>query len=180
MTDVRSIADMVEARDDEYVERFKSRFWDKVDGGEPDECWEWTAATDAKGYGRIAFYINDSTENLKANRVSLHLHTGEEIGELQVCHTCHNKSCVNPQHLYAGTRSDNTQDDIERGEGICLPNEDHPRQRLTNEEVREMRKLYEDGDVTTYTELANMYDITRQYAGAIIRREYRTGEEVEP
>lgn len=171
---------MVAQRDDEYVDKFKSRFWDKVDKGADDECWEWTAGTDAKGYGRIVFYLDGSSENLKANRVSLYLSTGEEIGDLQVCHTCHNTPCVNPNHLYAGDQSDNTQDDIEAGKGICRPNEAHPRHRLTNEDIREMRKLYENGDVTTYTELAEMYDITRQYAGAIIRREYRTGERVEP
>lgn len=180
MSNVRSIAEMVEYRDDEYVERFKFRFWDKVDKGSSNECWEWTAGTDAQGYGRIVFYIDDKSENLKANRVSLYLSSGEELGNLQACHTCHNKACVNPNHLYLGTQKNNTNDDIERGEGICLPNEDHPRHKLTNSEVCEMRKLYEDGDVSTYTELGEMYEITRQHAGAIIRREHRTGDEVEP
>lgn len=88
------------------------RFWTKVDIAGPDDCWEWTAAHTVKGYGR--FRIRDKLYG--ANRLSLSEYLGVEIEELrEVCHTCDNPPCVNPSHLFDGSKSDNMLDCVKKG-----------------------------------------------------------------
>jgi len=85
-----------------------NRFFDKVH--KTDSCWNWTAST-RNGYG--AFKINGKVEG--AHRVSWVLNNGEIPEGLFVCHKCDNPRCVNPEHLFLGTASDNMKDCYNKG-----------------------------------------------------------------
>jgi hypothetical protein len=73
-----------------------------------DTCWEWTARRDENGYGRIRLGSAE-TDMMLAHRVSWAIHFGEP-GQNLVCHSCDNPSCVNPNHLFLGSYSDNNLD----------------------------------------------------------------------
>jgi hypothetical protein len=89
-----------------------TRFWSKVDCGDPGECWEWTGSKTRAGYGR--FWVG--RKGTFATRISFELSTGTQIPEeLFVLHRCDNPSCVNPSHLFLGTASDNQQDSVSKG-----------------------------------------------------------------
>jgi len=88
------------------------RFWSKV--SKTSECWEWTAQIMSNGYGR--FYYQGRQQ--AAHRVSYLLATGTYPGEFQVCHTCDNRKCVRPEHLWLGTRSDNMKDCFNKGRAV--------------------------------------------------------------
>lgn len=91
------------------------RFWSKVDIQGPEECWLWTASVRHGGYGQIL--VRGRNKGCSAAHVvSWFLHTGSWPNpELQVCHTCDVPACVNPAHLWLGTRSDNMQDCLRKG-----------------------------------------------------------------
>ncbi len=87
------------------------RFWERVDVGEPNECWPWMGYRDKDGYGRLktGSRTDGSRKFERANRVAFRLTTGHEA-EGWVLHTCDNPPCCNPGHLYDGTPDDNGRD----------------------------------------------------------------------
>ena len=87
------------------------RFWDKVKKAGPDDCWEWQAGLNNKGYGSFRFEGKIHT----AHRFSYLLNVGEIPEGHVVRHKCDNRCCVNPAHLETGTCSQNNQDMVNRG-----------------------------------------------------------------
>ena len=141
----------------------EKRFWDKVDRGDEDECWEWQAAT-VQGYGLIGV---DGTETERAHRVSYRLEV-EEPGDDLVLHHCDNRACVNPNHLYLGDQEDNMEDMFERGRDNHVSEEEHPQSKLTREAVSHIKWDLEETD-KTHVELGEKYDVSSTTIGEISR-----------
>lgn len=89
------------------------RFFDKIN--KTETCWIWTAGSRGKtGYG--AFKFNGKV--IDAHRVSYQIHKGYIPTSMYVCHTCDDRKCVNPEHLFLGTAKDNHQDAVNKGRVI--------------------------------------------------------------
>jgi len=69
-------------------------------------CWEWTGPTNPRGYG-VATVDNKS---IGAHRLALKLSGVDVPDGKDVCHSCDNPSCVNPEHLWVGSRRQNLAD----------------------------------------------------------------------
>lgn len=140
------------------------RFWPKVKVSASDGCWPWQGCLSADGYGRFSV----CGKNKNAHRVMWVMAFGEIPDGLCVCHTCDNRRCVNPLHLFLGTNAENTADKVAKGRQ-CL-GEKNGRSKLTGPEVLRMRERWDVGDVTQ-TDLAKEYGVGRTVIGAVIRRE---------
>ncbi len=155
------------------------RFWDKVKTAGVDDCWEWQAATEKRnGYGKFGVGPNGWD---RAHRVSWRLHHGGIPGGKFVLHTCDNSKCVNPRHLYLGTKKDNAQDRERRGRGNHATGERHGRythpgqtkgekngrSKLTEKQVAVLLHGYfKQG--TSKAELARRYGVSDVTVGHIV------------
>ena len=89
------------------VDRFHEKY-ERVPFG---ACWIWVGALDTDGYGMIAVGRGPKS----AHRISWILKNGEIPDGKHVLHTCDNPACVNPDHLFLGTHSDNMKDGVKKG-----------------------------------------------------------------
>jgi len=93
-----------------------ARFWSKVQQA-GDSCWLWKY-----GYRRTSIrptraQFGFEGRTYPAGRVMWSLVNGPIPDGLWVLHTCDDIACVNPGHLFLGTRSDNVRDMINKGRG---------------------------------------------------------------
>jgi len=77
----------------------------------PDGCWLWQRCRVAAGYGRVRW----DGKVWWTHRLSRFIAFGD--APEAACHSCDNPPCVNPEHLRAGTLSDNTAEMWAKGRG---------------------------------------------------------------
>ena len=108
---------------------------------QPNGCWEFQGCKINSGYGLIKVC---GTPQL-THRVAYELWKGEIPDKLHVLHTCDNKCCVNPEHLWVGTHQDNMDD--KRKKGRCARHKLGKlfKNKYDDDVVREVRKLREEG-----------------------------------
>lgn len=119
-------------------------------------CWIWTGRQSSDGYGKLHSESNHGF--VFAHRYSYYLTYGDFDHSLLVCHTCDNRFCVNPQHLYLGTVQDNNADRERRNRRnpVGLKN---GRSVLTPSDVIAIRKAFSERSATRRM-LANEFGVT--------------------
>jgi hypothetical protein len=124
-------------------ERFAEKYRVDADTG----CWVWTASFTRGGYGQFGF----GGITRRAHRVSWVLHRGPIPDGLWVLHKCDNPPCVNPDHLFLGTCSDNSRDCVAKGRHKPFRTTGHkgegnPNARLNEGVVRDIRSRVASGE----------------------------------
>lgn len=142
------------------------RFLNHID--KTDSCWNWLGRLVGKGYGTISIGGKGSKQQL-VHRFSYEHHKGPIPEGMVIMHKCDNPRCVNPDHLEAGTQSQNIKDAFARGRKVCkasgVRGEAHGASKLNNEIVLAIRASNDN-----YDKLAEMYGVSRT---SIERIKYR-------
>lgn len=178
----RAKAKLAIARANGYVPKGHNtleKIWAKIGVGQENDCWEWTLRKDPDGYG-ITHYKGAPW---KTHRLIYTISHGPIPEDMWVLHKCDNPPCCNPNHLFLGTSQDNVADRHNKGRDARGERggwKQHPESilygersflsKMTNDQVREMRRLYETGRYRK-SDLARMFSLSKQAAGKIINGE---------
>lgn len=109
-----------------------------------DRCWIWTGDKYSSGYGRITI---GAGVQVRAHRFMYEQRFGKIPDGLFALHKCDVRTCVNPEHIFIGTKKDNMQDCISKGRHKykTLKGTESPNSNLTTEDIVEIKRLYETG-----------------------------------
>lgn len=142
------------------------RFQDKVTFVPLCGCHLWTASTTKFGYGKLS--VGDGKWQL-AHRFAFEQANGEIPEGKFVLHKCDTPSCVNPDHLYLGSKKDNATDRESRNRGNHAFGVRHGRSKLMPSQVLEIRDVFDTGKYT-FKQLGKIYGIDGKSVADIVDR----------
>jgi hypothetical protein len=120
-------------------------------------CWLWIGADDGHGYGQL----NIGGKVIKAHRAAWELKVGPIPSGLNVCHKCDTPPCINPDHLFLGTRGENIRDAFAKGR-INRAGAAHPQVKLTQQDISNILSCN-----ASNAQIARAYGVTRQHVSGI-------------
>lgn len=127
-------------------------------------CWIWLLASQPKGYG----VVRVGGRTIPAHRLAYNLCNVIPIPScMDACHKCDTPSCVNPAHIFPGTRQDNMRDCSQKGRAIVpsLQGAQSPNARLTEADVVAIRQ-----DGRSQRAIARAYGVDKGTIAHIIKR----------
>lgn len=113
----------------------------------------------AQGYPQIKV----DGKKMRAHKFVYEREHGKVPPGLVVRHKCDNRRCINPEHLELGTQGDNIRDMVERDRQP--KGSERPSAKLTEEDVREIRKRLYAGETTC--RLAEEYGVSQSVISEI-------------
>ena len=155
---------------------FLDRFWSFVDKKKPNECWTWKSSLRPDGYGLIGWYDRSIKKwrTIRAHKASLEISIGRLLTGVEcVLHDCPNgddRSCVNPKHLWIGTRKDNQEDMVRKDRQQRINGEDKWCAKTSELDVIAIRIEYKlrSHEFGIKTKLADKYGIALPTAMGIL------------
>lgn len=136
------------------------RFWRNVT--KTATCWLWTGRVNKDGYGVSAF----GGPGRAAHRGAWILSYGPIPHGMNVCHVCDVRICVRPDHLFIGTQAENMRDMVAKGRS--LSGENNTQSKLTEHDVREIRRLR---GVVTQTALSERFGVRQGVINSVQLRQ---------
>ena len=125
-----------------------------------------TAATKGdKGYVSVEFeYKNEVAHRLVYEALVEEVPVGKIV-----MHRCDVTQCIAPRHLQCGSQQDNMDDMASKGRGATsgIRGEEHGLARLTEEDVREIRRLYVE-DRLSQVKIGKIYNVSQPTISDIV------------
>ncbi|MDJ0319796.1 HNH endonuclease [Pseudarthrobacter sp. PS3-L1] len=125
-------------------------------------CWEWDGNRRNGGYGEVATGQGAAV----ASRAAYLAWVGPIPEGVHICHQCDNPPCINPAHLFPGTRLVNMQDALQKGR--LRQGEESPKAKLTAADVTEIKRIYATGAMSQKA-VGEMFGISQSNISFIVR-----------
>lgn len=128
-------------------------------------CWEWIGAMSNTGYG----IVKHLGKRIGAHRASWIIHFGE-INDIKmfVCHKCDNRKCINPDHLFLGTNSDNMRDCYQKGR-MVIPEANRfklgsepSNKTISNELMKQINEAIENRENKSIKKICEEFNVSYQ------------------
>lgn len=152
-------------------ESIEVRFWRRVI--KSDGCWEWSGAMKENGYGSFSGFVKTDRgwRSEYAHRASWLIHFGPVPVGSDVCHTCDNRKCVRPDHLWIGSRKENLNDMVLKGRSNAGAK--HWNAKISESDVVGIKERRAKG--CTVRSIAQEYEISRSQVDRICKgKRWRT------
>jgi hypothetical protein len=143
-------------------EQYKAIFYNKSYPEPNTGCWLWCGFYDDDGYGVMSHRTGFKT----AHRYSYFIHNGDFDRKLNVLHKCDNPCCVNPDHLFLGTQTDNNMDKVKKGR--AAKGERHGMRLITRQDVYNIYNTYIKG-IYSQRDLSKLTKVKYSVIGNILR-----------
>lgn len=127
-------------------------------------CIEWQGCL-IGGYGQIRVR-KPKNKLFLTHRLSWILKNGEIPDGLELCHKCDNRKCINLDHLFLGTRSDNMRDMVEKGRHSPARGEKSGMAKLDASSVVEIKRLCLSG--VTQAKVASIYGVNPSHISRVL------------
>lgn len=128
-------------------------------------CWEWQRSLNTSGYAQIVAFGKPHL----GHRLSYRMFKSEFKNEICVLHKCDNAKCLNPDHLFLGTISDNNLDMLTKGRKYVAKGSKSAKAKLNESQVLEIRKMHESGQYGCYR-LSKIYNVGSRAIWSIVNR----------
>jgi hypothetical protein len=126
-------------------------------------CWEWSATRAPTGYGIVRY----KNKHVRAHRLFWEIINGPIPKGLMGCHKCDNPPCVNPDHIFLGTASDNILDSHSKGRISQRGSANHG-SKLTEKDIVKIFKIRRSG--ASHVALAKQFGVTSGLICLILQR----------
>ncbi len=142
------------ATQEEKIKRITDSFNNNVIKNETG-CWDWSGGFYPNGYIKMGCAPN-GTRPL-GHRISWLIHNGDIPNDKIVCHSCDNRACTRPDHLFLGTQSDNIRDMHKKRRGLL--GDTHTNSKLNSIQVLKIKELLNNNH--THRKIAEMFNVCR-------------------
>lgn len=139
----------------------ENKFWKKVIRN--DKCWSWNGSLGKFGYGKFRTLINNIGIEIKAHRASYFYYHKIFPFNLCVLHKCDNPICVNPDHLFLGTRKDNNLDKVKKNRQA--KGERTNKNKLKEKDIIDIKNMIRNG--MSHREIAKIKNVGKTIIGDI-------------
>ena len=114
-----------------------------------DECWIWQGTLTSTGYGLFSYkgkpcMTHRASYALYKNGGELPKYHYGWLEKMVVVHSCNNKKCCNPEHLFLGNQKQNTRDYYEQAK--ASKSYKRPNSIITSEMAIDIRNSAHDFD----------------------------------
>ena len=126
-------------------------------------CWNFAGCKNTRGYGKI----RQGEKVILTHRAIYEHYNGKIKNGLCVCHKCDNPSCVNPNHLFAGTPQDNANDMVSKGRCADKTGVKNGRAKINQDIANKIRSIYSEKNLSQ-RKIAKMFNLDNSTICAIV------------